>query len=87
MYFDVLITNMIVKIGANLIFMVKSSKNHKNHGFWGLFQLIWKNQKNVSNKSCRSHRNTYFLLQAFFYRNDSSPENQWQIDSHVIKNA
>jgi len=27
MYFDVLITKMIVKVGANLIFMVKVIKN------------------------------------------------------------
>ena len=77
MYFDALITNMIVKIGGNSIFMVKSLKNHTNHGFLGLSQLIYKIQKNVSNKSCISHRNTHFLLQTFFNRNDIFPENQW----------
>ena len=47
MYFGALITNMIVKIGANLIFLVKSSKNHKNHGFFGLSQLLCKIKKNL----------------------------------------
>ena len=53
MYFDAMNANMIVKIGANLIFMMKSSKNYKNHCFFGLSQLLCKIQKNLSNKSCR----------------------------------
>ena len=33
-YFDMLITQMIVKIGRNLIFMVKTMKNSLNHVFF-----------------------------------------------------
>jgi len=64
MYFDVLITKMIMKLGANLIFM-KIIKTYKNYGFSCLSREILKISKNVLNKSSRSYQNTHFMSYAF----------------------
>jgi len=45
MYFDALITKMIVKVDANLIFMVKTIKTQK---LW-FFMFILGNTKNFEN--------------------------------------
>ena len=82
MYFEALITKMIVKIGDSAIFMVKSWKKHKNHRFLSLFQLICTFLETVSNKSCRSHLDTYFLFESFFSTSNNFRENQWYKDFH-----
>ena len=51
--------------------------NHKNHGCLRLSQPLCKISQNVPNITCRPHRDTHFLLNAFFSTIDSFRENKW----------
>ena len=69
MYFDALITNMIVKIGANLIFMMKSSKNHKNHGFFSVYLSYYVKYKKIFQIKVVDHIEIHiFCFKYFFLR-------------------
>ena len=64
MYFEALITNIIVK-----------KKNQKNYGCLRSSQPICKISQNVVNVTCRPHRDTHFLSHAIFSTIDSFREN------------
>jgi len=56
---------MIVKVGANLIFMENYKKLIKIMVFLCLSWKILKISKNVLNKNYRPHQNTHFMFHAF----------------------